>query len=94
MKQTRLDIEGLAEHALAQPIPDSTRTTAHWLIANSAKVVAVPDLMAALEAMIDSGFMLCHNAGDVPEWNTGGHAYEAIARAREALAKACGSPKP
>ncbi len=35
---TRSDVQGLCEHALLKDIPDSTRTTAHWLIANAQKV--------------------------------------------------------
>lgn len=79
VKVTSCEIESLCEHALLKSIPDSTRTTAHWLIANSKKVSAAPDLLAALK--------LCVARLEEYEDAEGGIALEgaraAIARAKE-----------
>jgi len=56
--------------------------------ANARLIAAAPDLLAALLACVDSMHLLAEDAGDVDEWNMGGHAYEAINFARAAIARA------
>jgi hypothetical protein len=46
-----------------------------------------PGLVGALKQALDSLQMLAHEAGDVPEWNEGGHARETCKLIRAELAK-------
>ena len=64
------------------------KTKKHTLL-----VAAAPEMLAALEKARDALFCLCHDAGDVAEWNEGGVGYEAISAVRRAIARAKGKPE-
>ena len=52
---SKLNIEAVAEYALQQTrFPDHLRTDAHWLIANARLIASAPELLAALEFILNS----------------------------------------
>ena len=58
--------------------------------ANARLIAASPDLLRACYQALAAMRDLAEQAGDVPEWNTGGDAYEACNALRAAIAKAEG----
>ncbi len=57
-------------------------------MANLKLIAAAPDLLVALQKTLFAMRTIADNAGDVPEWNEGGQAYEASNLARAAITKA------
>lgn len=53
-------------------------------------IAAAPELLEAVREAHNSLMRLAALAGDVPEWNEGGHAHESAKQARAAIAKAEG----
>lgn len=58
--------------------------------ANARLIAAAPDLLAALRVCLDSLMTIADSAGDVAEWNKGGHGYKATRKARAAIEAATG----
>ena len=59
-------------------------------VADARLIAAVPALLAACYQALAAMRDLAEQAGDVPEWNTGGDAYEACNALRAAIDKANG----
>ena len=57
---------------------------------NAAFIAAAPAMYEALLQVREMLLILADNAGDVPEWNTGGELYELAHTVRIALAQAEG----
>jgi hypothetical protein len=73
----------------ARIVAEVSRTEPGWK-ANAHILAAAPDLLAAAEQARAAFFMLADTAGDVPEWNKGGIAYEASRKIITAIVKAKG----
>ena len=59
-------------------------------VADARLIAAAPALLAACYQALGAMRDLAEQAGDVPEWNTGGDAYEACNALCAAIAKATG----
>src|SRR5271155_5593538 len=70
------------------PCPEVIATVAKGNKANAQAIAAVPELIAALRVTRQAIADLAETAGDVPEFNENGFAYEANRIADSALAKA------